>query len=123
MIFKDEAENQLAKTIKVLRSNKGGEYTLNAMSSFYNQNGIVHKFIALYTLEPNGVTKRKKRILMDMVNAMLLSPGVPENLWGEALLSACFILNSIPFKDHSITPYELLKKEPHSSTTSKLVGV
>lgn len=26
---------------------------------------------------------------------------------GEALLSACFILNRIPFKDKTKTPYEL----------------
>ena len=34
MIFKAEAENQLSKTIKVLRSDRGGEYTSNAMSTF-----------------------------------------------------------------------------------------
>lgn len=43
---------------------------------------------------------------MDMVNAMILSSGVPENLWGEALLSACYILNRIPNKKDLITPYE-----------------
>ena len=80
MIFKAEAENQLSKTIKVLRSDRGGEYTSNAMSTFCEQNGIVHEFTAPYTPESNGVAERKNRTLMDMVNAMLLSSGVPENL-------------------------------------------
>lgn len=34
MIFKAEAENQLGKTIKVLKTYRGGGYTLNAMPSF-----------------------------------------------------------------------------------------
>ena len=38
---------------------------------------------------------------------MLISSGVPKNLWGEALLAACYILNRIPFKDNPKTPFEL----------------
>lgn len=30
-----------------------------------------------------------------MINAMLISSGLPKNLWGEALLTACFIQNRI----------------------------
>jgi len=40
---------------------------------------------------------------------MLLSSGVPENLWGEALLLACFILNRVPQRDSDITSYECWK--------------
>jgi len=43
---------------------------------------------------------------MDMVNCMLLSSGAPENLWDEAILSTCFILNRIPRRDSDVTPYE-----------------
>lgn len=44
-----------------------------------------------------------------MINSMLISSGLPENLWGEALLSSCFILNRIPTNDSGKTPYELWK--------------
>lgn len=47
---------------------------------------------------------------MDMVNAMLLSYSVLEDLWEEALLLAYFILNRIAFKDGNTTPYELWKR-------------
>jgi hypothetical protein len=40
---------------------------------------------------------------------MLISSSVPQNLWGEALLSACYILNRISIKDKNKTPYELWK--------------
>ena len=40
---------------------------------------------------------------------MLNSSGLPKNLWGEALLTACHILNMIHFKRTNETPYELWK--------------
>jgi len=41
-----------------------------------------------------------------MVNIMLFSSGAPENFWGEALLSADFILNKVSQRDSDVTPYE-----------------
>ena len=76
------------------------------MTKFYQEYGIIYEIIAPYTPQSNGVADRKNRTLMDMVNCMLLSSGAPENLWGEALLSACFILNRVPQRDSDVTPYE-----------------
>ena len=42
---------------------------------------------------------------------MLLSSGAPKNLWGETLLSACFILNMVPQRDYDVTPYESWKEK------------
>lgn len=81
VIFKDEAKNQLVKNIKILRSDKSGEYNTNDMFQFCEENCIIDEFIAPYMLESNGVVEMKNRTFMDMVNAMLLSFGVPENLW------------------------------------------
>ena len=44
---------------------------------------------------------------MDMVNAMILHARLPYNLWGEALLSACHILNRVTYKKTHISPYEV----------------
>jgi len=79
------------------------------MIEFYQEHDIIHEVTAPYTPQSNGVAERKNRILMDMVNCMLLSSGAPENLWGEALLSACFILNRVPQRDSDVTPYERWK--------------
>ena len=40
---------------------------------------------------------------------MLLSFGLPDYMWGEALLSATHILNRVPHKKLDKTPYELWK--------------
>lgn len=44
-----------------------------------------------------------------MMNAMLLSSGMSTQMWGEAILSACYILNRVPHKRLDKTPYELWK--------------
>ncbi|GJU36331.1 zinc finger, CCHC-type containing protein [Tanacetum coccineum] len=44
---------------------------------------------------------------MDMVNSMMLYSGLSFGYWGEALLTACYILNKVPSKRSIKTPYEL----------------
>ncbi|GJW43654.1 zinc finger, CCHC-type containing protein [Tanacetum coccineum] len=46
---------------------------------------------SLYTPQQNGVTERKNRVLQDMINAMLINANLPNNLWDEALLTACHV--------------------------------
>ena len=41
------------------------------------------------------------------MNAMLISFGLPQNMWGEAILSANYLLNKVPKKKADKTPYEL----------------
>ena len=108
-VYKSEVENQLERKLKRLRSDRGGEYTLSALKNFCEVNGIIHEVTPPYSPQSNGVAERKNRTLMDMVNSMLLSSGLPENLWGEAILSASFILNRIIIKDKEKTPYEIWK--------------
>ena len=51
-----------------------------------------------------------------MINSMLFNSGLTTSYWGEALLTACYILNRIPIKKNNITPYELWKnKKPNLS--------
>ena len=41
------------------------------------------------------------------MNAMLISCGMLQNMWGEALLSANYLLNKVLKKKAEKTPYEL----------------
>ena len=121
-IYKAEAENQQDKKIKILRSDRGGEYTSLALTQFCQEHEIIHEVTAPYSPQSNGVTERKNRTLIDMVNSMLINSGVPENLWGEALLTACYILNRIPFKQNDSTPYEIWKKRKPNLSYLKVWG-
>ena len=51
---------------------------------------------APYTPQSNGVAERKNRYLKETMNALLNSFGLPQNLWGEAVLTANFILKRVP---------------------------
>ena len=120
--YKAEVENQLEKKIKVIRSDRGGEYESVAFSDFCAQYGIVHQTTTPYTPEQNGVAERKNRTLREMINSMLNSSGLPHNLWGEALLTANFILNRIPFKNSNKSPYEVWKGRLPSYKMIKIWG-
>ena len=120
--YKAEVENQLEKKIKVIRSDRGGEYESAAFSDFCAQYGIVHQTTAPYTPQQNGVAERKNRTLREMINSMLNSSRLPHNLWGEALLTANFILNRIPFKNSNKSPYEVWKGRLPSYKMIKIWG-
>ena len=76
VLYKNEVENQLNKKIKVLRSDRGGEYE----SPFANvcvQHGIIHETTTPYSPQSNGVVEQKNRTLKEMMNAMLISSDLP----------------------------------------------
>ena len=107
--YKLEVENMHDKKIKVLRSDRGGEYFSSEFDSFCELYGIVHESSAPYTPQQNGLAERKNRTLVDMVNSMLLNAKLPYNLWGEALLTACHIHNRTPSRNRKVSPYEIWK--------------
>ena len=49
-----------------------------------------------------------------MMNAMLLSSNLPQNLWEEALLTTNYLLNRIPHKKSQNIPYEKWKERKTS---------
>lgn len=122
LIFKAMVENQTGKKIKRLRSDRGGEYESNPFNEYCEEQGIIHEITPPYSLESNGVAERKNRTLKEMMNAMLVSSGAPNNLWGEAILSACHIQNRIPYKKTGKTPYELWNNYSPNLTYLKVWG-
>ena len=120
--FKFEVENQLDRKIKRIRSDRGGEYGSNTLIDFCEKNGIIHETTPPYSPQSNGVAERKNRTLKEMMNAMLLSSGLSDEMWGEAVLSACHILNRVPHKNIDSTPYEMWKGYPPNLSLLKVWG-
>ncbi|CAL2244459.1 unnamed protein product [Prunus armeniaca] len=65
-VYKTEVQNQLERRIKRFRSGRGGEYTLNDLSVFCEEHGIIHQVTAPYSPQSNGVAEKKNRTLLDM---------------------------------------------------------
>jgi len=121
-LYKNEVENQLSTRIKVIRSNIGGEYG-PPFEQFCEQHGIIHQTTAPYSPQSNGIVERKNQTLKEMMNAMLISLGLPQNLWGEALLTENSLLNRIPHKKSQNIPYEEWKGRKTFIQILKSVGV
>ncbi|GJV82354.1 zinc finger, CCHC-type containing protein [Tanacetum coccineum] len=110
-VFKTEVELQQGSLIKRFRTDRRGEY----MDTLYFQSvGIIHETTTPYTPQQNGISERKNNVLKEVVNFMLSYSGLSQGFWGEAMLTACYLLNRVPNKRNRITPYELwTKKKPN----------
>ena len=117
-VFKAKVENQCGKHIKIVGSDRGGEYygkyTENrqapgAFAKFLQENGIVAQYTMLGSPDQNGVAARRNRTLMDMVRSMRSNKKLPQYLWSEDLKTAVYILNRVPTKAVLKTPFELFK--------------
>ncbi|GKF07950.1 retrotransposon protein, putative, ty1-copia subclass [Tanacetum coccineum] len=106
VLYKTEVENQLGKKIKVVRSDRGGEYVA-PFAELCTKHRIRHEFTTPYSPQQNGIAERKNRTLKEMVTAMLISSGMSQDMWGGAILMATYLLNKIPHKEKEETPYEL----------------
>ena len=100
-------ENQLDKSIKVLRTDRGREYLSEQLKELCDEKGIARQLMMPYTPQQNGVAERRNRTLLEMVRSMMAQANLPISYWGDALLTAAYILNRVPSISVSSTPYEL----------------
>nr|GEZ72554.1 zinc finger, CCHC-type [Tanacetum cinerariifolium] len=107
LVFKNEVENQLGKTIKALRSDHSGEYISKDFKDYLKACGIVQQLTPPYTPQHNGVSERRNRTLLNMVRSMMSLTTLPLSFWDYALETAARILNMDPTKKVDKTPYEL----------------
>ena len=105
--YKAEVENQLDRKNKRIIFDRGGEYT--PLNDYCEREGIIYEVTPPYSPESNGVAKRKNMNLQEMLNSLLISASALNNLWREAILSACHLHNRIPYNKTGQTPYELWK--------------
>ncbi|KAH9316607.1 hypothetical protein KI387_025234 [Taxus chinensis] len=105
--FKALAEKQVERSIKVLRTDNGGEYVSNRFEDFYTSEGIALQRTVAYNPSQNGVAERKNRTLKEMATCMVHSKSLPPQYWAEAVNCACYIQNHVPHKQvRGMTPFE-----------------
>ncbi|KAK8518050.1 hypothetical protein V6N12_033042 [Hibiscus sabdariffa] len=114
--FKNEVQNQHGKSIKALRSYRGGEYLSQDFDELLKECGIVSQLTPPGTPQWNGVFERRNRTLLDMVRSMMSHTDLPTSFWGYALETAAFTLNRVPSKSVQKTPHEMWTgKRPNMS--------
>jgi len=94
--YKALVEKEVANPIKVLRTDRGGEYSSHEFANFCENHGIKRQLTAAYTPQQNGVCKKKNRTIMNMVRSLFTMSGIPKSLWPEAVNWSIHILNRSP---------------------------
>ncbi|KAL2237500.1 UNVERIFIED_CONTAM: Retrovirus-related Pol polyprotein from transposon TNT 1-94 [Sesamum indicum] len=115
-VFINEVERQLDRKVKIVKSDRGGEYygrfnetgqNPGPFAKFLESRGICAQYTMPGTPQHNGVAERRNCTLMDMVRSMLSNISLPLSLWMYALKTATYLLNRAPSKAAPKTPYEL----------------
>jgi len=93
--FRALMKTQHSAVIKCFRYDLGEEYTYNKFCQLLALDRIIHQTSCTYTLEQNGVAERKHRHIIEITHFLLLSASVLSEFWGEAVLTAVSLINTI----------------------------
>jgi hypothetical protein len=105
--FKAHVEKESEFYLKVLRTDRGGEFTSNDFKDFCSSHGIKKELTTSYTPQQNGIAERRNRTIVEMARCMLKAMSLPNIYWADAVHSAVYILNRTPTKVvKNSTPYE-----------------
>jgi len=115
-VYINEVERQLDRKVKIVRSDRGGEYYgrydesgqhPGPFAKFLEKRGICAQYTMPDTPQQNGVSERRNQTLMDMVRSMLSNSCLLVSLWMYALKTAMYLLNMVPSKVVQKTPFKL----------------
>ena len=68
--FKALVEKEAGISIKVLRTDRSGEYNSEEFGDFCDKQGIRRQLTATYTPQQNGVYERRNRTILNMVQSL-----------------------------------------------------
>lgn len=116
-------ENKFNRKLKILRSDRGGEYIAENLKSFLKSKGIQQQYTAPFTPQQNGVAERKNRTLIEMARCLLTDSGLPKFLWAEAVNTANYIQNRVVTKGNSNSiPFELWNEKKATVNYFEIFG-
>ena len=100
-------ENHMGVRLKVLNSDRGGEYLGGDFIAYLKSRGTLQKLSVHDTHQESGVAERRNRTIVERVRALLHASGLPKNLWAEAARHVVWLLNRTTTKAvEGMTPYE-----------------
>ncbi|KAG6499840.1 hypothetical protein ZIOFF_039635 [Zingiber officinale] len=105
--FKKQVENECGRSIQIVRSDNGTEYTSASFRSICEESRVQHQFTVPYSPQQNGASERKNRNIMEMARCMMQEKDMPTKFWAKADNTAVFLQNRLPTKSVSMkTPHE-----------------
>ena len=96
--FKARVEAESGKKLRMVLTDRGGEFTSVEFAAYYTDQGVVRHHTAPYAPQQNGVVERRNQTVVGMTQSMMKAKSMPAKFWGEAMTTAVFILNRAPTK-------------------------
>ncbi|RDY02784.1 hypothetical protein CR513_13714, partial [Mucuna pruriens] len=101
-------EKHSGRSIKVLRTNGGEEYTSNEFEEFCVKNVIQHEVITPTPLKYNGLVEIRNWTMLDMARSMPKEKVLPHSFWVKLYCSICVECPTRRLKE--LMPEELLTR-------------
>ena len=120
--FHKMIQTQFQAKLQILRSDNAKEYFNSILGEYFRESGIVQQSSCIDTLQQNGVDEQKNRHLLEVARSVLFSMNVPKQYWGEAILTATYLINRMPSRvlQFKIPCQVLLSVFPHTRLISSI---
>jgi hypothetical protein len=99
-------ENATGNRVRVLYSDRGGEYMSSELSEYLQSKGITQRFSVPHEPRQNGRAERVNQTLTDTVRSMLIEAGFPNQYWALAMVYAVQIRNAAFKKSLGMSPHQ-----------------
>jgi transposase InsO family protein len=101
---------QVEQNYQIVRicSDHGREFENSKFEEFCHSYGIKQEFSSPITPQHNRVVERKNGVIQEMAGVMIHSKNLAQHFWGEAINTACHIINRVYLRpETNKTPYEI----------------
>jgi IS30 family transposase len=115
-------QSQFQTKVQILKTNNAKEYFNSSLNTYCLNQDIIYISSCVNTPQQNGVTERKNRHLLEVARSLMLSTHMPKKFWGEAVLTATYLINRMSSKVLNFrTPSQVLPQAfPHTKLLSSL---
>src|SRR6266550_3277062 len=97
-IYEKWVNMQRDARIKLLGTDRGGEFTSDAFSQHLKKAGTARHLTVHDSPQSNGRAERANRVIVEGARAMLLAAKLPKPLWAEAASHFVWLRNRVPTK-------------------------
>ena len=121
--FVKYAFTQFHKTVKIIRSDNGSEFTNHVLKTFCSNTGTLQQFSCAHTPQQNGTVERKHQHLLNVARSLRFQANLPISFWGDCVLTATHLINLLPTPVLNYkSPYEVLFQKPPDYNSLKAFG-
>lgn len=97
-------QTQFSTKIQVFKTDNERKYFHSQLGSYLNSHDIIHISSCVETSQQNGVAERKNRRLLKVTRSLMLTTYVSKHFWGEAMLTATYLINCMPSRVLAFQP-------------------